>query len=269
MITSVPDIFGVRLPIEMPATPPWASAWTGLTPFAFWIVAALRPRQLVELGVYQGLSYCCFCEEVVQNGLETRCSGVDTWKGDVHNGEYGAEVLSSLRSYHDLKYAGFSELLQMPFDQAVGHFEDGSIDLLHIDGLHTYEAVRHDFETWRPKLSGNAVVLFHDIDVRHSDFGVWRFWDEIRSGRPHFALHHSNGLGILGMGSSYSDPMTALFAASGPKAEMVCSVFESLGDHVRARHNMQRKLEAAFMPSGFTYTMLNFARSIRRSLRSG
>ena len=102
----------------------------------------------------------------MQLGATTRAYAVDTWEGDVHSGLYVAEILSELRAYHDPLYNGFSRLIQSTFDQAVNQFPDHSIDLLHIDGLHSYEAVKHDFESWLPKLSEQAVVLFHDTNVR-------------------------------------------------------------------------------------------------------
>ncbi len=177
------------------------SAWWGHVPFAFWITAACKPRVLVELGTHYGVSYAAFCEAVAQSGLETRCYAVDTWVGDPHGGFYGDEIYNELKDFHDKRYASFSELLRKNFDEACGSFEDGTIDLLHIDGYHTYEVVRHDFETWRPKLSERAIVLFHDTNVRWDDFGVWRFFGELKKELPSFEFLHGYGLGVVAVGA--------------------------------------------------------------------
>lgn len=76
-------------------------------------------------------------------------------------------------------------------------FADESIDLLHIDGYHTLDAVTHDFATWLPKLAPNGVVLFHDIAIRYAGFGVFQFWEQARKNHPFLEFEHSAGLGVL------------------------------------------------------------------------
>lgn len=164
------------------------SAWYGHVPFAHWIVGASKPRTLVELGTQNGVSYAAFCEAVVRNGLNTRCYAVDTWLGDDQTGHYGEEVYAYFRIFHDERYGAFSELMRCTFDDALTYMSDASVDLLHIDGLHTYEAVRNDFESWRPKLSDSAIVLFHDTNVRERDYGVWRLWEELHAQPTKFRL---------------------------------------------------------------------------------
>lgn len=189
------------------------SAWIGHIPFAFWVVAAHRPRVIVELGTHRGTSYGAFCQAVEQLGLEAACYAVDTWEGDEQAGFYGIDVYDEFCHYHDSRYGAFSRLIRSTFDTALSHFPDGSIDLLHIDGFHEYGAVKHDFQAWLPKLSTRGIVLFHDINVRERDFGAWRFWNEVTEHRLHFTFLHSHGLGVLAVGSELSEPMRGLLAA--------------------------------------------------------
>jgi hypothetical protein len=211
------------------------SAWVEHVPFAFWLVDVLRPQRIVELGTHNGVSYSAMCQAVKTLALATSCFAIDTWKGDEHAGFYGEEVYRDFAAFHDQRYGAFSQLVRSTFDDALRYFEDRSIDLLHIDGLHTYEAVRHDYESWLPKLADNAVVLLHDTNVRERDFGVFRLWNEISAGRPKFSFLHGYGLGVLGYGEDYPDALHTLFGAN-EDCRLVSTIretFATLGRSVR------------------------------------
>ena len=212
-----------------------ASAWWQHVPFAHWVVCAAQPRTLVELGTHNGVSYSAFCEAVVRAKLATRCYAIDTWRGDTHAGTYGEEIFENLQRFHDDRYAAFSVLLRSTFDEVRPQFADGSVDLLHIDGLHTYEAVKHDFENWKATLSSRAVVLFHDTNVRDGNFGVWRLWAELSARFPHFEFLHGHGLGVLAVGDNVQPAIAALCHLTDPIAVAVLrSRFSDLGERWEA-----------------------------------
>jgi len=215
------------------------SAWIGHVPFAFWIIEAVKPTVFVELGTYSGASYFAFCQSVESNRLATRCYAVDTWHGDEHAGFYDDSVYTEVASYNQSHYYSFSSLLRMTFDDALLHFSAHSVDLLHIDGLHTYEAVKHDFESWLPKLSRSGVVLFHDINVKERNFGVWKFWEEISTKYPHIAFDHSAGLGVLMVGDEQNLVIKELvnqFQCLSGKHQ-IALMFARLGQLVDVEHH--------------------------------
>ena len=220
------------------------SAWVEHIPFAMLVVELTEPRLFVELGTHGGDSYCAFCQAVATFNLPTRCFAVDTWKGDEHAGFFTDEVLENLRAHHDETYGNFSSLIRATFDEAVDQFEDGSIDLLHIDGFHTYEVVRHDFETWTPKLSDRAVVLFHDTNERGGEFGVWRLWAEVSERHPHFEFAHGHGLGVLSVGPD-EPPALREFRASLESEPWVPTLFYELGRRLGLQTELMREKRSA------------------------
>ena len=130
---------------------------------------------------------------------------------------------------HNRRYDAFSRLIRSDFSDACGEFADGSIDLLHIDGCHSYEAVRRDFETWLPKLSKRGVILFHDTAEYTKGFGVHRLWEELRARYPSFEFRHGHGLGVLGVGENAPEALRNLFHASLASAETIRTAYERLG----------------------------------------
>jgi hypothetical protein len=214
------------------------SAWTRHLPFLFALIRLTRPRRFVELGTHHGCSFFGAVQAVEQHATGTECIAVDTWEGDHQAGHFGSEVHEAVQAALATHFApapqGGPWLLRSRFSDAAPRFAPGSIDLLHIDGLHTYEAVREDWETWRPKLSARAIVLFHDTRETKGDFGVWRLWAEISAGRPSLDFAHEHGLGVLYAGRP--DPaVDALFARVAPGSEgcrLICSLFAGLGEIV-------------------------------------
>lgn len=170
------------------------SAWIGHEQFMDWLFQVRRPTRFVELGVHSGWSYFAACNAVRRYKLKTQCIGVDTFKGDEDTGSYDEDVYEAVSTINQLHFSGFSDLWRMTFDEAAEKVKQTSVDVLHIDGRHSYEDVKHDFETWRDKLFPGATVLFHDTQ---SFDGVKAFWNEVKVQYPHFEFEHSHGLGVL------------------------------------------------------------------------
>src|SRR6202040_2231868 len=124
------------------------------------------------------------------------------------------------------------------------------IDLLHIDGYHTYEAASADFARWRPKLSRRGVGLIHDVNVRERDFGTWRLWEELKAQSPSFESLHGHGLGAVAAGPDLPEELRWLFSRSPayPNDESaIRQFFAHIGAGISTRFRvgeLERKLRA-------------------------
>lgn len=184
-----------NLPTKMPLT-----AWSGHIPFLFALFRALRPRTYVDLGVHYGASLIAAATASRTYGTDTHCVGVDTWEGDEHAGKYAGDRIYEELDHYTRGVFGNVTLMRSYFIEARKAFRPGSIDILHVDGLHTYEAVKEDFSTWFHLMAPSSVVMFHDIAVHRDGFGVHRLWDELKQHFPSMEFHHSHGLGVLFLG---------------------------------------------------------------------
>ena len=172
------------------------SSWWEHVPIAHWLIENLKPEKVVELGTDYGVSFFSFCEAAEQFSPQTFVYAVDTWEGDRQAGLYGNEVYEQVNDYQQRCHKIRSRLIKSNFDDAAKHFEQNSIDIIHIDGLHTYEAVKHDFENWERLLKNDGTLIFHDCNVREGDFGVWKLWSEIKKKNNYCCLEIKNGHGL-------------------------------------------------------------------------
>src|SRR3990167_8532440 len=164
--------------------PDLAWPWAGHKYFIYDLIRNIKPQLIVELGTHRGTSFFSMCQSVKDARLDTKLNAVDTWQGDKHTGFYDEtiynEVIRIKKLYYNKQNIVF---LKTTFDQAQKQFKNGSIDLLHIDGLHTYKAVKHDFNNWLPKVNPSGVIVLHDIAEKKEDFGVYKLWADIKIGR--------------------------------------------------------------------------------------
>jgi hypothetical protein len=216
------------------------STWIDHLPFGYDIVAALQPKLTVELGTQNGMSFFCLCQSMLENKIDGLCYAVDTWAGDEHTGAYDNSTYEIVQKTARQQFPAIAYLMRMLFNDALAHFSDNSIDLLHIDGLHTYEAVSEDFKNWYPKVRPGGVILFHDVQARIMDFGAWRFWEETAPNFNTFEFKQGFGLGVLRKegGDKPQDPLLQMLFASDEKTHEQLRAFYS---HAAKFHELKRK----------------------------
>lgn len=176
---------------------PRGVAWVGLGTIAYEIVQHFKPKKVVELGSARGFSTFAMGLALRELGGEGRqLYAVDTWKGDKHIGNYDEEVYENfMKSRHELGLDNTIAPMRMTFEEASKKIAP-PIDLLHVDGLHTFKAVSTDFKQYRRHLSPGAIVLFHDVYTPF--FPQMRlFWTMISRRYPSYLIPYQHGLGVI------------------------------------------------------------------------
>ena len=168
------------------------SAWTGHRVFAEWLVGITMPSVIVDLGVDAGYSSFVFANALKNTGLVSgTVYGVDLFTGDNHTGSRDTYTrVVNYKNTHDM--TNF-EIIKDDFTSLSNKWTI-PIDILHIDGYHTEEAVSNDYNNWNRFVKDNGIILFHDVCIPY--FGVKDFFRKLDHGYKLY-FTHSAGLGIV------------------------------------------------------------------------
>lgn len=149
------------------------------------LARSLRPRLAVVIGSWRGFVPLLIAQAIQDGGYGGRLIFIDPslvddhWRGDVM--AYFAGFGITCIEHHRQTSQAFI---------ARDEFSALTVDLLFVDGLHTDEQCRLEYEAFEPRLSENALTFFHDSTSRvHSRlYGedkaythtVWRYMEELR-----------------------------------------------------------------------------------------
>lgn len=139
--------------------------------------------EIIEIGSAWGRSTVCLALGARQAGRE-RVIAIDPHTGDdwyLH--ENRLEGTSSFaefsRNIHAFDVNDWVEPMVMTSEAAAIERDPAPVRLLFIDGLHTYEGVKFDIETWVHRLVPGGVVVFDDYDNTDAGVGVGKAVDEL------------------------------------------------------------------------------------------
>jgi len=165
------------------------------------IVASISPKRVLEIGTSQGGTLCILARLAASQATIISI--------DLPGGQFGGGQ-TKLRS---VLYRTFGKLFQrMHLIRGDSHAEEvyarvkhitRSLDVLFIDGDHTYEGVKRDFLLYARLVRPGGIVFFHDIAEHPEKAGgdVPRFWNEVKTLHRHEEIIENPeqgwGIGVL------------------------------------------------------------------------
>jgi len=122
------------------------------------LLAKSKSGTFVEIGSYLGASAIAITDGI-NNKPNSKLYCIDTWKNDAMT--EGQRDTYHIFEKNIIKYKDKiipCRGLSKDMSQKVS----GKVNLLFIDGDHSYEGVKTDVQYWFPKLDDEAIVIFHD-----------------------------------------------------------------------------------------------------------
>jgi predicted O-methyltransferase YrrM len=164
------------------------------------LASDVNPLQaIVNIGVFKGKSTFYLAHGAGEKGAKVWA--IDPWDmiGNI-NGKHGYTELDTFNAFfNNWLVLGYKDRINVIKEFAVNvaaSWEGPEVGLLFVDGDHSEESVRADYEAWKPRLASKAVVVFDDLDTKRNP-GVRVVVDEIIRHRDFTQFVQSRNLGIF------------------------------------------------------------------------
>jgi cephalosporin hydroxylase len=162
------------------------------------IYKELDPKVVMEIGTARGGTLFCFIKlassDTIFISIDLPFFGIKRY---IYKGESYLNSLFNLfvKENQKLYLIRSSSLDKNTINKVKEILGNKAIDFLFIDGDHSYEAVKSDFENYSKFVRKGGIVAFHDIIYSE---GVNRIWNEIKSKGTFYRelIKDSNSLGI-------------------------------------------------------------------------
>jgi GT2 family glycosyltransferase/glycosyltransferase involved in cell wall biosynthesis len=202
------------------------------------LLAAAKPKRAVVIGLGDGEALFALCQAAVEQKVECECVAVR--RDREAESENDDAAWQNGRGYGEEFYGKRARFFSTSAT-ALAEMADGSVDLLWLDDSDSGTEIRNDLAAWQTKLSANAIVLCHGIELERADSSrvVWNEYAEERSGAIFKA-----GIGLGLVVPSKSDPGSFFVEHAGELAE-IYSLAAARIDAV-ARAEKAEKEKAAF-----------------------
>lgn len=169
------------------------------------LVKAAKPQAVVEIGSARGRSTCFMGMALKENG-SGKLYAIDPHMPTAWNDTNSIESYDILKS--NVRALGLEDIVEILRDtsSAVASGWNRKIDLLFIDGDHSYEGAKRDWEMFSPFVTPFGSIVFHDTlwDLRpdpqyaRPDMGVPRLVDELREdGYPVITFDQNFGVSVV------------------------------------------------------------------------
>ena len=167
------------------------------------LIAAMKPKAVLEIGTAMGGTLLLMCR---LSDPKATIVSLDLPKEGFTYRRYRVPIFKSLtKNGQKLHLLTADSHLEEVKNRVAGLLDGRSLDVLFVDGDHSYDGVRSDFEMYSPLVRRGGMVIFHDI-VEHSPdkcSEVSRFWNEIKQQHSHREIVEDPAQGWAGIGILY------------------------------------------------------------------
>jgi predicted O-methyltransferase YrrM len=168
------------------------------------ILAKRRPTLIMEIGTASGGSLFLFSKISSPNAI---IISIDL-PNDKFGGGYSEPRILYYKSFatHNQKMHLVRKNSHLPstLGTVKNILNTRKLDLLFIDGDHTYNGVRKDFEMYGKLVKHGGIIAFHDICPSPiTGCGVNRYWNEIKSNYSYAEIVKDWKQGTAGIGIIY------------------------------------------------------------------